>query len=238
MRLLPITLAFMLSSAYAVQGTGEYFYGPDTAENIACQIAEEYAQTDAIRNFLGEEYESNTSEVCYNTECILSRDTVSTVNGTIKKVNKKQSEKIIEQGKIICRVTIDAEVEKITNNIYFNVWTDQPYFKHGEPVKYMVTANKVGTVHIFNYHGNRYYNIFQKKITQTGLELELLEKNQKLIAKIQEGKYVSKEKMVFVFTDLDIKPKPMYNDIEMNNFIRSIPIDRKRIISRVAQIVR
>ena len=44
--------------------------------------------------------------------------------------------------------------------------------------------------------------------------------------------------MVFVFTDLDIKPKPMYNDIEMNNFIRSIPIDRKRIISRVAQIVR
>jgi hypothetical protein len=131
-----------------------------------------------------------------------------------------------------------VEVEKINNNIYFNVWTEQPYFKHGEPVKYMVTANKVGNVYIFNYHGNRYYNIFQKKITQTGLELELLEKNQKLIAKVQDGKYVSKEKMVFVFTDLDIKPKPMYNDFEMNNFIRSLPVDRRKIISRVAQIVR
>ena len=37
------------------------------------------------------------------------------------------------------------------------------------------------------------YNIFQKKITQTGAELELLEKNQKMIARVADGKYVSKE---------------------------------------------
>jgi len=91
---------------------------------------------------------------------------------------------------------------------------------------------------VFNYHGNRYYNIFQKKITQTGAELELLEKNQKMIARVADGKYVSKEKMVFVFTELDIKPKISYNDFEMNNFIRSLPVDKRRIISRVAQIVR
>lgn len=238
MRLLPITLAFTLSNAFAVQGVGEYFYGPDMAENIACQIAEDYAQTDAIRNFLGEDYESNTSEVCYNTECILSRDTVATVNGTIKKVNKKQSEKIVEQGKIICRVTIDAEVEKINNNIYFNAWTEQPYFKHGESANFFVTANKVGYVYVFNYHSNRYYNILQKKISQTGVELNLADQKQKIIPRVPEGRYVSKEKMVFVFTELDIKPKQSYNDFEMNSYIRSLPIDKRKIISRVAQIVR
>ncbi len=51
---LPLT-AFILSSAHATTGTGEYFYGPDTSENIACQVAEDFARTDAIRNFLGED---------------------------------------------------------------------------------------------------------------------------------------------------------------------------------------
>ena len=238
MRLLPLTLAFTLSNAFAVQGIGEYFYGPDMAENIACQIAEEYAQVDAVRNFLGEDYESNTSEVCYNTECILSRDTVATVNGTIKKVNKKQSEKVIEQGKIICRVTIEADVEKISNNIYFNAWTEQPYFKHGEQVNFMITANKVGFVHVFNYHSNRYYKVLQKKITDVGVEIPLMNKDQKLMAKVTDNKYVSKEKMVFLFTELDVSTNKVYNDFEMQNMIRSLPVDRKRIVSRVVQIVR
>jgi len=49
---------------------------------------------------------------------------------------------------------------------------------------------------------------------------------------------VSKEKMVFIFTELDTNTKTVYNDVEMDQFIRSLPIAGKRIISRVVQIVR
>jgi len=44
--------------------------------------------------------------------------------------------------------------------------------------------------------------------------------------------------MVFIFTELDTKTKSVYNDFEMDQFVRSLPITGKRIVSRVAQIVR
>jgi hypothetical protein len=238
MRLLPITLAFTLSSAYAVQGTGEYFYGPDMAENIACQIAEDHARTDAIRNFLGEEFESSTNEVCYNVECYSTQDTNSSVMGVIKKVNKKEILTSVEQGKKVCTVEIDATVERISNDIYFNTWTEQPVFRHGEEVKYFAVTNKPGYLYVFNYHSKKYHKVLSKKIVDVQNEFPILDKNQKLIAQVPDGMKVSKEKMVFIFTELDKQPKSVYNDVEMDQFIRSLPIAGKRIINRVVQIVR
>jgi hypothetical protein len=221
-----------------VQGVGEYFYGPDMAENIACQIAEDYARTDAIRNFLGEEFESSTNEACYNIECFTTRDSNSSVMGVIKKVNKKEIITSIEQGKKVCSVELDADVEKIKNDIYFNAWTEQPVFRHGETVQFLAVTNKPGYLNVFNYHSKKYHKILSKKITEVQTEFPILSKNQVMIAKVPEGMKVSKEKMVFLFTELDTNTKSVYNDFEMDQFVRSLPITGKRIISRVAQIVR
>ncbi len=238
MRLLPITLAFMLSNAFAVQGVGEYFYGPDMAENIACQIAEDYARTDAIRNYLGEEFESTTTEACYNIECFSTRDSNLSIMGTIKKVNKKEITTSVEHGKKVCTVELDAEVEKLKNDIYFNAWTEQPIFRHGEQVQFFAVTNRPGYLHVFNYHSKKYHKILSKKITEVQNEFSILDKNQIMIAKVPDGMKVSKEKMVFIFTELDTKTKSVYNDFEMDQFVRSLPITGKRIVSRVAQIVR
>lgn len=238
MRLLPIVLAFSLSNAFAVQGVGEYFYGPDMAENIACQIAEEYARTDAIRNFLGEEFESSTNEACYNIECFTTRDSNSSVMGAIKKVNKKEIITSVEQGKKVCTVDLEADVERLENKIYFNAWTEQPIFRHGEGVNFFAVTNKVGYLHVFNYHSKKYHKILSKRITEVQTEFPILSKNQIMIAKVPDGMKVSKEKMVFIFTELDTNTKSVYNDFEMDQFVRSLPITGKRIISRVAQIVR
>ena len=168
MRLLPIVLAFSLSNAFAVQGVGEYFYGPDMAENIACQIAEEYARTDAIRNFLGEEFESSTNEACYNIECFTTRDSNSSVMGAIKKVNKKEIITSVEQGKKVCTVDLEADVERLENKIYFNAWTEQPIFRHGEEVNFFAVTNKVGYLHVFNYHSKKYHKILWSKPLPSG----------------------------------------------------------------------
>ena len=238
MRLLPLTLAFILSNAFAVQGVGEYFYGPDMAENIACQIAEDDARTDAIRNFLGEEFESSTTEACYNVECFTTRDSNSSVMGVIKKVNKKEIITSVQQGKSVCTVELDATVERIKNDIYFNAWTEQPTFKHGDEVQFFAVTNKPGYLYVFNYHSKKYHKILSKKITEVQTEFPILNKNQVMIAQVPDGTKVSKEKMVFIFTELDTNTKSVYNDFEMNQFVRSLPIANKRIVNRVVQIVR
>jgi hypothetical protein len=158
--------------------------------------------------------------------------------GVIKKVNKKEILTSVEQGKKVCTVEIDAEIERITNDIYFNAWTEQAYFRHGEEVKYFAITNKPGYLYVFNYHSNKYHKILTKKIVDVQNEFPILDKNQKLIAQVPKGNYVSKEKMVFIFTELDKQPKSVYNDFEMDQFIKSLPITGKRVINRVVQIVR
>ena len=144
----------------------------------------------------------------------------------------------VEQGKKVCTVEIDADVERISNDIYFNAWTEQPVFKHGEEVKYFAVTNKPGYLYVFNYHSKKYHKILSKKIVDVQNEFPILDKNQKMIAQVPDGMKVSKEKMVFIFTELDKQPKSVYNDVEMDQFIRSLPIAGKRIINRVVQIVR
>lgn len=238
MRLLPLSLAFILSNAFAVQGIGEYFYGPDMAENIACQIADDYARTDAIRNFLGEEFQSSTNEACYNVECFATRDTSTSVMGVIKKVNKKEILTTVEQGKHVCTVEIDATVERIQNDIHFDAWTEHTILRHNDPVQFFAITNKPGYLYVFNYHSKKYYRIISKKVDSVQTEFSILDKNQVMIAKVPDGSKVTKERMVFVFVELDKKPKLEYNDVEMDQFIRSLPIAGKRIVNRVVQIVR
>ena len=238
MRLLPITLAFMLSNAFAVQGVGEYFYGPDTSENIACQVAEDFARTDAIRNFLGEDFESSTNEQCFNTECFLAQETSSSIIGTIKKVNKKEVTKSTADGKMICTVTLDADVEKLENNIYFNVWTQQPTFRHGDEVNFYAMTNKAGFITVFNYYDKKFNKILTKKVTDFKDEFPILGKNQVMVAQVPKDKKVSNERLVFIFTELDTETKSVYTDYEMQKFLKTLPITKRRVIYKVAQIVR
>ena len=235
--LLPL-MAFILSSAQATTGTGEYFYGPDTSENIACQVAEDFARTDAIRNFLGEEFQSSVSEQCFNTECFLAQETSSSIIGTIKKVNKKEVNKTTADGKMICTVTLDAEVEKLENDIFFNVWTEQSFFKHGDEVKYYAMTNKPGFITVFNYYDKKFNKILTKKVTNFKDEFPLLEKNHVMVAQVPKGKTVSNERLVFIFTELDTESKSVYTDYEMQKFLKTLPVTKRRVMYKVAQIVR
>jgi hypothetical protein len=236
-RLLPLA-AFLLSSAHATTGTGEYFYGPDTSENIACQIAEDFARTDAIRNFLGETFESSTSEQCFNTECFLSQDTSSSIIGSIKKVNKKEVTKSTADGKMICTVTLDADVEKIENDIYFNVWTEQPTFRHGDEVNFYAMTNRAGMITVFNHYDKKFNKILTKKVTDFKDEFPILGKNQVMVAQVPKDKKVSNERLVFIFTELDTETKSVYTDYEMQKFLKTLPITKRRVVYKVAQIVR
>ena len=46
----------------AVTGIGEYRFGPDTAENLACEVAEDRAKQDALIKFNGQLVEAVIEE--------------------------------------------------------------------------------------------------------------------------------------------------------------------------------
>ena len=81
--------SLITTNVFAVTGIGEYRYGPDTTENLACELAEERAKEDAIIKYVGELIESQMKEECRREECVFHRDTFSEFNGYIKSISKK-----------------------------------------------------------------------------------------------------------------------------------------------------
>lgn len=235
--LLPL-MAFLLSSAHATTGTGEYFYGPDTAENIACKVAEDFARDDAIRNFLGEFVESNTTEQCFNEECIFLKETNNSSFGLIKKVNKKEVTKTVEEGKLICSVTIDVDIEKIQNDIVFHIRNENFALKIGSEIKFSGISNKKGNLYIFNSYMKKNYRLYHAKINEVDIEFTVPKPNEIIVAKLPDGVKISKEKLVFLFTELDLQTKSVYTDYEMQKMLEGIPITKRRTVNRLIQIVR
>ena len=107
-------------NANAVTGVGEYRFGPDTTENMACEIAEDRAQQDALIKFNGQFIEAVIEENCQSEECRFNQQTFNKIDGYIKKSTAKR-QVVIEQGYKVCVVTVNAEVEKLKNDIKFSI---------------------------------------------------------------------------------------------------------------------
>lgn len=234
---------FLLSSlfvtnAFAVTGIGEYRYGPDTAENLACELAEERAKEDAIIKYVGQSVEAQIKEECMREKCVFHRDTFSELNGYIKSLTKKEIEKQLFPGYSACVVTIEAEVAGINNTIIFQV--DGKFdVRHEEEMTFKLVSNRAGKVGMFNYHGNKYYKIQEAKFASQRTEIVLpYDKTKKLVAMVPDGQKQSKELVTFLFSEKDIVFKNEYSTLEMKNLIASIPPMNRKVVNRYVNIVK
>lgn len=230
--------SLITTNAFAVTGIGEYRYGPDTTENLACELAEERAKEDAIIKYVGQLIESQMKEECRREECVFHRDTFSEFNGYIKNISKKDIQKQLFPGYSACIVTVEAEVGGVNNSIVFNV--DGKFdVRHEEEMTFKVVSNRVGKLAVFNYHGNRYYKIQEVKFTSRQTEIMLpSDKTKKLVAMLPVGKAQSKELVTFLFSEKDVRFKNEYTTLEMKNLIASIPPKNRKVINRYVNIVR
>ena len=74
------------ANAKDYNGFGEYRFGPNVAESIACDLAFERAKKNALSNALGEKLFSQDFMRCSesdNAECELNKTIISTINGRI-----------------------------------------------------------------------------------------------------------------------------------------------------------
>jgi len=230
--------SLIVTNAFAVTGIGEYRYGPDTTENLACELAEERAKEDAIIKYVGQSVEAQIKEECMREKCVFHRDTFSELNGYIKSLTKKEIEKQLFPGYSACVVTIEAEVAGINNTIIFQV--DGKFdVKHEEEMTFKLVSNRAGKVGMFNYHGNKYYKVQEAKFASQRTEIMLpYDKTKKLVAMVPDGQKQSKELVTFLFSEKDIVFKNEYSTLEMKNLIASIPPMNRKVVNRYVNIVK
>lgn len=218
-------------------GQGEYAFGPETAQNIACSIAEERAKKDAIDNFVGELIEHSTNQFCKDEKCSTLRSFYSETSGQIKTIHKLETLVYPDRNHSVCSVHIEADVEKITNSVELTIQSKQE-FKHGERFKVSGASNRVGRIGMFNLINDKYTLLWQGKVVVPKTEFVLPSNTQKLEARLPFGKDQSNELMVYVFTEENLTFKPTYSKIEFEQMVKDLPFMGRKIVMKQIQIVR
>jgi hypothetical protein len=222
-------------NANATTGVGEYRFGPDTTENMACEIAEDRAQQDALIKFNGQFIEAVIEENCRSEDCRFNQQTFNKIEGYIKKSTAKR-QVVIEQGYKVCVVTVKAEVEKLKNDIKFSVDGSFEY-KDGDEIQFRGVSNNGGYVYLYNYYNGKYVKILRKVATQNE-EFVLPSESYRMKAELPKGTLQSKELLMFLFVNQDVSMKDSYTDIEMKSAINQIPASNRRVITRYINILR
>jgi hypothetical protein len=235
---IPILLLVCANIAHSkVIGEGEYRFGPETAQNVACSIAEQRAKQNAIENFVGEYIEHTTNEVCKDEKCSTLRSLHSETSGQIKQIYKLETLVFPERKHSVCMVHIEADVEKVTNSIQLSIQSQQE-FKHGERFRVAGVANRVGSLAIFNVTNDQHNLVWQGKVIKPNTEFNLPSNEQKLEAKLPIGKQQSNELLVYVFTEENLTFRPSYSRIEFNQMVKDLPFLGRKVVSQQIQIVR
>jgi hypothetical protein len=232
--LIGLMLAFNVN---AVTGIGEYRFGPDTAENVACEFAEERAKEDALIKFVGEYVDSAIQEVCLSEDCKFNRQTYNKIEGNIKSISNVKKFIKTEQGYKTCIVTVNADVERFKNNIEFLI--DGKFdLKDGEIVQFTGSSNQFGAVYMFNYYGGKYVRVVQQKVATKWQKFVLPSEPYRIKAQVPQGQVQSKELLLFLFVTNNVSIKESYSDAEMKSVISQIPANERKVIIRHINIMR
>lgn len=241
MKKLALSLLLVTSGVYAkdVVGIGEYRFGPDTATNVACEMAEERAKENAIAKFSGEDIDSVTFADCRNESCDVHRETINQTKGYIKNVLRKTQRTSEMQGYTSCVVTVYTEIEKVKDEIKLKLTDDSFKFKERDEVNFRAVANKPGYLALYNYYNGVYRIVDYQTVASFDKEIVIPSaKKRKIVATLPAGELQSKELVVFLYTENWVDLKEVYTQAEYKNMLSKIPPHQKDVVNRYVYIVR
>ena len=238
-KLFVMTLLCVSSLAHAerVSGTGEYSFGPDTAENVACRLAEEKAKQSAIANFVGELIEAAQNESCKDEKCTTLSTLYTEVSGEIKTIIKKDKQVYPDRNRQVCEVDIVADVQKITNTIKFHV-EGKNQLKVGERFTFQAVSGITGTVGVFNLVDKEYQMVYTDKVLEINKQVQIPSAKYKMQAELPLGKSHSNELLVFLITDKNLTFKSRYSTMEFDSLVKDIPFNSRKVINHHVSIER
>jgi len=235
-----LALSLFATTAFAepTVGVGEYNFGPNTPESLACSIAEEKAKEAAILNKVGEVIELMEYQTCNSTNCDHKRDFLNNITGVIRSIIDSKIDTIMREGMRTCIVTIKADVHPVKNDISFYIHNDNFKFKHDEEIIFTGVSSHVGKVILFNQEHGKYMKVYETIVEHPGYEFKIPDDNHRIMAKLPDHKQISQERLLFLFLEVDISVKEVYNHKEFQKLLESVPVLKRRTIYQLTQIVR
>jgi hypothetical protein len=224
------------SYAAVIEGTGEYRFGPETSENVACSIAEQRAKENVIANFMGEIIEHSTNEICKDTHCTTYRSMFLETTGQIKRLIDRKSIVAPDNRASVCIVDLKAEVTRLDNPIQFTVKAENK-FKHGDKFSISVVSNRTGHYAIVNLIDDTYNVIHTGVINKKNSEIVIPEKG-KLHALLSPGQLQSQELLIVLFTEKQLTYKQRYSKIEFESMVKDMSFTTRKLVNHSIQIVR
>jgi hypothetical protein len=237
-RILGTLVATVALTAHAavVEGTGEYRFGPETAENIACAIAEQRAKENVIANFMGEVIEHSTNEICKDTHCTMYRSMFSETTGQIKRVLDRNSIVAPDNRASVCIVDLKAEVTRLDNPIRFTIKANHK-FKHGDKFSISAVSNRMGHYAIVNLIDDTYNVIHAGTIAKMNSEIAIPESG-RFEASLLPGQVQSQELLIVLFTEKQLTYKQRYSKIEFESMVKELSFTTRKLVNHSIQIVR
>lgn len=229
-----LMLAF---NANAIIGVGEHRFGPETAENVACEFAEEKAKQDALIKFNGEYVDAMIEENCQSENCKFNRQTFNKIEGHIKSISDVKRDIVVERGYKVCVVTINADVQKLNNDIKFIIGGSFD-LKDGADITFVGSVNKKGNVYLYNYYDGNYNRVLNTWIATPNSNFMLPSEPYRMKAQVPNGQVQSKELLLFLFVTNDVNLKDSYTENEMKFVISQIPSNQRKVITRHINILR
>lgn len=230
-------LCASIAHAERVSGTGEYSFGPDTAENVACRLAEEKAKQNAIANFVGEMIEAAQNENCKDEKCTTLSTLYTEVSGEIKTIYKRDKQVYPNRDRQVCEVDIEVDVQKITNSMKFHV-EGKNHFKAGERFVFQAVSGVAGTIGVFNLVDKEYQMVYTDKVMDINKQIQIPSEKYKLQAELPLGKSHSNELLVFLITDKNLTFKNKYSTMEFESLVKDIPFNSRKIVNHHVSIER
>jgi hypothetical protein len=232
--LLSIAFSLVTNTTSAATGVGEWHYGPETSENVACARAEQLAKADAVRSVIGEaifiDEFSNCAEVRGEAKCRYESSIFSVTDSYIRKSIITNRHVSTSLNKSVCSVDVDVKVTNDKPKTDANV-SGRFFYKEGETMSWDLKSSDPTKVYLYHVEGNKATMMWPTFVgTNNTVANELTLPTPGYKFKARAGRL--SESLVFVFTNEKINLMRNYELDDLNSKLLSIPIAERRIIRR------
>lgn len=259
---------FMAFGAFEVQAewikaVGQYSFGPEISEELACRRAERRAKDNALKQRQGERLSSDDLLICKEqnakANCDLNRFTWSSINGLISGLRHLERKTSVLSGAYrTCTVTLEANVDiakgKSDPTFDLSVHLNEKTFKEGDLLEIMIEPTKDMYVTIFQWLP---YEISNKQVMR--IFPNVMDRDNHFVTKgpvptvqgrknydmalafpdtVSEEERLVDEYLLVVATRHHIQFREAYNLEEFNKRLLEIPRSDSRIIKRAYVIVK
>ncbi len=256
-------LAFIAGQAGAEisHASAEYLFGPETAENEACNLAIGKAKSRALANVLGESVSAEELLSCRGTtgkvsdySCELNQLTWSQIEGDIRKTlsEKKSVERREGASACVAQIEIDVIIPKDKPDPSFQVRADfkQTTFRVGDDFNLEIELTQPGYFAVFNWlphDSNSVVRIIPSNDDPSQsfvyLNPDKTKKTTYAMTASWADSYTTKRKfydeyLIVVATKKQQRWMSKYSIEDFRSYLQLIPVTEKRLVKKAYQLTK